>query len=31
MSQLVNKPTYVTQRCQICEQGMYDDHIISEK
>ena len=22
---------YVTQRCQICEQGLYDDHRISEK
>ena len=21
----------MTQRCQICEQGLYDDHIISEK
>ena len=21
----------VTQRCQICEQGLYDDHSISEK
>ena len=21
---------YVTQRCQICEQGLYDNHIISE-
>ena len=22
---------YVTQKCQICEQGLYDDHTISEK
>ena len=22
---------YVTQRCQICEQGLYDDHRLSEK
>ena len=22
---------YVTQRCKICEQRLYDDHIISEK
>ena len=33
MSQLMNK-CYITvseQRCQICEQCMYHDHIISEK
>ena len=26
-----NPSTYVTQKCQIGEQGLYDDHIISEK
>ena len=26
-----NRSTYVTQKCQICEQVLYDNHIISEK
>ena len=30
LSGFLNPSTYVTQKCHICEQGLYDDHIISE-